>query len=338
MDKKIKDNILANKEGEYFSGKDFKIMKEDCDVYYFDDDKKKKLLLSFRKNVIPNDICINAYNALEKEAKIKHNNRGAAAGKLDIKNLPKYVKKTTKKTKFRTYYIGKDGKNKNDHLSNFVSSGILGYYDKPDRNLYNNTDTNSNNNTNTNNNNNTNKKKNINNKKNKRTRKKKIPMCRTTKFTRDQVEKWEQCLPLIIEADKQFKNLVPDRHKNQLKRAKKTPEFQIKSTSFSTITINYNFRTALHKDKGDYAEGFGNLLVLEKSKSGEGDDYSGGYLCFPQFKIGVDVRQGDFLAMDVHQFHTNTNITSAKKGKNDYGRLSIVCYLRKNMINCATKK
>ena len=326
--KKITDKNLEKKEGEFFSGRDYKIMKEDCDVYYYNNDKSdKKLLLSFRKGVIPNKICVEAYNALEKEAKIKHNNRGAAAGKLDLKKLPNYVKKTTKKTKFRTYYVGKDGTNKKDHLSNYVSSGILGYYDKPDRNLFNPSNIN-------NNNNNSNTKIKI-------SRKRKIPTCRTTKFTRDQVEKWDKCLPLLKEADKQFKKLVPDRHKTQLIRAKKTPKFQIKNTAFSTITINYNFRTALHKDKGDLEEGFGNLLVLEKSKSensNESHDYSGGYLCFPQFKIGVDVRQGDFLAMDVHQFHTNTKINSLIKGKNNYGRLSIVCYLRKNMIKCVKKK
>jgi hypothetical protein len=45
----------------------------------------------------------------------------------------------------------------------------------------------------------------------------------------------------------------------------------------------------------------------------------------------VDVRQGDFLAMDVHEWHCNTPIIGT-------GRLSIVAYLRKNMIKCAMSK
>ena len=55
--------------------------------------------------------------------------------------------------------------------------------------------------------------------------------------------------------------------------------------------------------------------------------YTGGYLGFPRWGICVDVRQGDFLAMDVHEYHSNTPIIGD-------GRLSVVCYLRKKMINC----
>ena len=42
-----------------------------------------------------------------------------------------------------------------------------------------------------------------------------------------------------------------------------TPEFAIGNTAFSTVTINYSWRTALHKDAGDYMDGFGNLIVIE---------------------------------------------------------------------------
>ena len=62
------------------------------------------------KNVISNKDACDAYKSLENEAKIKHNNRGAAAGVLNEKKLPAYVKRITKRQKFRAYYIGKDGK------------------------------------------------------------------------------------------------------------------------------------------------------------------------------------------------------------------------------------
>ena len=138
-------------------------------------------------------------------------------------------------------------------------------------------------------------------------------------------------VPLIVEADKQFKKLIPDRHKIQLLRANKTPKYRIANTAYSTITLNYDWRTALHKDKGDLEEGFGNLIVLEKAKSGFPDckGYTGGFLGFPRWGVAVDVRHGDFLAMDVHEWHCNTPITGT-------GRLSIVAYLRKGMIKCAT--
>ena len=53
-----------------------------------------------------------------------------------------------------------------------------------------------------------------------------------------------------------------------------------------------------------------------------------------------DLRNNDFVAMDVHQWHCNTPLEHSKKTieKGDVGRLSIVCYLRKNMIKCKAQK
>ena len=319
----LSKDAINKKEGQYFSESHYTdhnpVVKSNTDVYGIEEDGTKKLLFKFRKNVIPDKICIDAYNALEKHAKHKNSNRGAAAGKLKLSKLPSHVGKITKTDSFRVFYKTKSGKVSRDNISNVSQSNIAGYYDRPDRNNYNN---------------------NYNNKN--KTKKTLIPMCRTTQFTKKNVEKWNNTIPLIKEADKLFKKLVPDRYKIQLDRANKTPKFQIANTAYSTITINYNWRTATHCDKGDLDEGFGNLIVLEKSKSksklksksknsensdGYIEDYSGGYLGFPRWGICVDVRQGDFLAMDVHEFHSNTPIIGD-------GRLSVVCYLRKKMINC----
>ena len=161
----IKDRIdeakISKKEGHFFDETHFDtIIKEDCDVYVLDENKEKKLLLSFRKKVIKPELCCKAYNALAKEAQKKHNNRGSAAGLLNTKKLPKYVKQTTAKSKFRSYYIGSDGKAKKDHISNYVKSGIIGYFDRYDRNVFNKSN-------------------------GKKTKKNSIPTipCRTTKFT-----------------------------------------------------------------------------------------------------------------------------------------------------------
>merc|ERR1712226_858813 len=96
-----------------------------------------------------------------------------------------------------------------------------------------------------------------------------------------------------------FEKLHPIEHKKQKKRAM-TNEYHIEGTSFSTITINNNWQTALHVDNGDYKEGFGNLTVIENGK------YTGGFTGFPQFGVAVDVRTSDYLSMDVHQWHCNT--------------------------------
>jgi hypothetical protein len=83
-----------------------------------------------------------------------------------------------------------------------------------------------------------------------------------------------------------------------------------------------NFQTTVHTDKGDDSEGFGNLAVIERGK------YSGGETCFPQYGIGVNVRTGDVLYMDVHHPHANLPIILESP---DAKRLSIVCYLRKSI-------
>ena len=102
-------------------------------------------------------------------------------------------------------------------------------------------------------------------------------------------------------------------------------KFVIDNTAFSTVTINHNWRTALHCDSGDFEEGFGNLVVCEKGK------YKGGYTGFPQFGVAFDVRHGDFLAMNVHEWHCNTALQGKKE---KFSRMSVVCYLREKMIRC----
>ena len=174
--------------------------------------------------------------------------------------------------------------------------------------------------------------------------------CRLTHFTRTNFNKYNEGLPFIQKIDQMFKKLIPDSYQKQNDRANLKPHLKIPETSFSTITINRNFRTALHRDAGDYKEGFGNLTVIERGK------YHGGYTIFPQFGVAVDVRSNDFLAMDVHQWHSNTPIYETLEDKqfneklepvfNDnpevgtvgiyekYTRLTFVCYLREKLANC----
>jgi hypothetical protein len=135
---------------------------------------------------------------------------------------------------------------------------------------------------------------------------------------------------------------------------KEKPTYQVADTAFSSITINRNFRTALHMDDGDFREGFGNLSVIERGK------YSGGATIFPRYKIGFNVRTGDFLAMDVHEWHCNTEMyespedkkynkalpkihhdaieTGTMGGEKPFTRISFVCYLREKLRGCKIKE
>ena len=105
------------------------------------------------------------------------------------------------------------------------------------------------------------------------------------------------------------------------------PELKIPNTVFTTITSNYNWRTACHTDSGDFQGGLGNLVVL-------GNNFEGGYLGFPEFKVLIKIMPGDFLLMDVHQYHCNTQI----RIKRDGYRLSFVMYIREDMKSCKIKK
>jgi hypothetical protein len=146
-------------------------------------------------------------------------------------------------------------------------------------------------------------------------------LVRECRFNMDHPEEYKKTIPLIQDVDRLYAKLTPDQYKLQSKKAKQT-HFKIGDTAFTTVTTNVNFQTSVHTDKGDDEEGFGNLAVIERG------EYTGGETCFPQYSVGVDVRCGDILFMDVHQPHANLPI---HKKTEDTIRLSIVCYLRKNV-------
>ena len=144
---------------------------------------------------------------------------------------------------------------------------------------------------------------------------------RECRFNVENPEKYQKMIPLVQEIDRFYKQLQPDHYKKQVRKAQQT-HFRIPKTAFTTITTNVNFQTSVHKDKGDDEEGFGNLSVIDTGK------YSGAETCIPKYGIGVDVRRGDILFMDVHEWHGNLPMI---KKSDDAMRLSIVCYLRYNV-------
>jgi hypothetical protein len=144
---------------------------------------------------------------------------------------------------------------------------------------------------------------------------------RETMFSTQNPDKFKKIVPFIQRINTLYKQLIPENFKKQNKKAKQT-EFKIPKTAFTTITTNVNFQTSIHTDKGDDAEGFGNLSVIEKGR------YKGAETCLPQYGVGANVREGDILFMDVHEWHGNLPI---EKIDEDAIRMSVVCYLRKNV-------
>jgi len=141
---------------------------------------------------------------------------------------------------------------------------------------------------------------------------------RACRFNTDYPDKYKRIIPMIQDVDRLYKKYTPEHYARQNRKARQT-HFKIPGTSFTTITTNVNFQTSIHTDKGDDREGFGNLVVIENGK------YKGGETCFPQYGLGVDVRTGDMLFMDVHEWHGNLPMQLIDK---DAKRLSVVCYLR----------
>lgn len=354
------DDEIKLKEGHWFDENDIKypIVSSNTDVYRLDDEGNKHLLLKFRKNVIPDkhiELGWNSYKDLAKASR----GRGASAGTIDTNSQYWAKRKLVDTKKWSTGYLNpkglemyeslspldenellskcnemsiklKEGLTKEDliqliikksggvskmKVNNQVASNPIGFYESG-KNFAD------------------------------------LP-CRLTHFTRTNFEKYNEGLPFIQNIDKLFQKLIPDSHNKQLCRADEKPHLKIPNTSFSTVTINRNFRTAMHRDAGDFKDGFGNLTVIERGQ------YHGGYTIFPQYGVAINLRNNDFVAMDVHQWHCNTPIYETKEDKlyneslepafkdnpevgtagiyEKYTRISFVCYLREKILSCPDK-
>jgi hypothetical protein len=119
----------------------------------------------------------------------------------------------------------KDGTLSNTNLVDPINSGIIGYFDRNPR----------------------------------------FPYCRQTAFNEKEFSKFKKAYPIIKLVDSKYKELMPDEYKLQREVADKTSQdFVIPNTAFTTVTVNKNWQTAVHTDKGDFEKGFGNLVVCVK--------------------------------------------------------------------------
>jgi len=307
---------MSAKEGTHFQEKDVKtIYDEDVDVYvYYEATDPKPQLLARFRKNVIDHDLIKDGWCSLYKTAAPSRNRGAAAGPIDVKSEYWKRRNPTEITGWSARYK-QDGKTSKMRVNNNVFSSVLGFFEAtPFMGL----------------------------------------PCRLTSYTQKYFKEYKAGIPYIQALDNCFKVLTPEAHKKQFDRAKSNPTYQIEGTAFSSVTVNRNFRTALHKDAGDYREGFGNLSVLEYG------DYSGGYTLFPRFGIGFNIRTGDFLAMNVHEWHCNTEMyeTEAQKKYNaglprifdtkkesgtlgqekPYTRISFVCYLREKLLNCKSSE
>lgn len=157
-----------------------------------------------------------------------------------------------------------------------------------------------------------------------------FPMCRLTAWTANHVSEWHTVQPFFRAMSDVFEKHVPDRFKTQVTFARRTqPDWVIAGTPYTTITVNNTYATGVHTDKGDLHEGFSCLAVLRHG------DYGGGQLCFPEFRVAVDLKDRDMILMDAHEWHGNVQI---EKRSPDAERVSIVAYYRTEIAHCDTKE
>lgn len=163
--------------------------------------------------------------------------------------------------------------------------------------------------------------------------------CRLTAWTGKNLPKWEELRPFLAAIGAEFARHVPDRHRAQVAEAVKTqPAWVIQGTPFTTVTVNNTYPTGMHTDKGDLDSGFSTLATLRR-----GGEYTGGHLLFPEYRVAVNMQDGDLLLMDAHEWHANTDIV-CQCGKTLFGlcagcgaeRISVVSYFRTAMTACGS--
>lgn len=314
------DAEFAKNEGKFFDTTGITIYNEDVDIYGLahEDDiaagKPRRKLLAKFRKNVFKPDQVQIGWDAFRLLAIPSRNRGAAAGPIDTKGVYWSKRKPVDVKGWAARYMQNGVKSKMI-VNNVVASGVIGNYEK-------------------------------------------TPFlgqpCRMTGYTRRGLKYYLHGIPFLEAIDAEFKNLVPEAHKKQHAAVSKHPMYQIADTAFSTLTVNMNFRTALHKDAGDYSEGFGNLSVIEWGR------YHGGETMFPRFGVGVNLRTGDFVAMDVHEWHVNAPIHETKEdaaynktlpdirtrdpttgvvgSQERYQRLSFVCYFREKIAECNEKE
>ena len=153
-----------------------------------------------------------------------------------------------------------------------------------------------------------------------------VKYCRKTAFAKNYFDKYKSGIPFVKFVDDKYKELCPTHYEKQKAISNGTNKnYIIGDTSFTTVTVNKNFRTAVHQDAGDYPDGFGNLIAYREG------NWTGGYFCLPQYKVAIDLQNTDMLFVDVHQWHGNTDFINTNE---DFLRISFVLYYREYMYKC----
>jgi len=292
------------KIGEFYGIKHYeKIINESCFGYKEDG----TILFCLIKENVPEEKRQIFKDIIRGVSKTPTKNRGSSAGYCRPDKMVEEAKTicnkrgeeyTDGKWRFSVYYKDENGVMSKRCQSNLARSGVAGYFDAVAG----------------------------------------FP-CRKVGWSFKNPKKHEQLGELAEIIEEAHKTKCPESYKYHLERASKIhPDLKFNNTIYSTMTLNYDFRTATHKDTGDLKEGLSTLTIFED----EPNNYEGFYLGLPDYKIAFDVRDGDTLIFDAHEKHSNTEynvltdkLPINKLTKNNFaGRMSVVCYCREKLDRC----
>jgi hypothetical protein len=215
LEPKMTGDEIKAKEGAYFTEADADTIYEEDVDVYGLDDKGEKKLLARFRKHVIPLDLIKQGWEAYYQTAAASRNRGAAAGPIDLGSNYWKKRKPVEIQGWSARYK-QDGKTSKMRVNNNVYSSVLGYFEQtPFMGL----------------------------------------PCRLTSYTQKYFQQYRHGLPFIQAIDGVFKDLIPDRHAKQKAAAEAAPQYQIEDTAFSSITINRNFRTAMHMDDGDFKEG-----------------------------------------------------------------------------------
>lgn len=165
-----------------------------------------------------------------------------------------------------------------------------------------------------------------------------LPACRLTAWTGSHLPEWQRLQPLLQLVAGHMATHVPDRYQVQAGWAERThPDWVVPGTPFTTVTVNNTYSTGVHQDAGDLEAGFSTLAVCKRGA------YTGGALVLPRYRLAVDMRDGDLLLFDAHEWHGNTGMRCphtdgdlAKACPAGCERVSLVAYYRTKVARCAS--
>ncbi len=285
------DDELNGMLADFVEKKDMEHYVNETHIGY---DENGEILFYFIKNFFSTDEIDVIIPTIEKASTfIVSLGRGHAAGKLDM-SQPLWAKglkdvKLKEHNYHNKYTLNPEGiSNRKYKLNNPVYSNLVGYYEKPLVNY----------------------KKTI----------KTQPRCRQTQFTARHKDIYSKIIPYMERISGEMAAKLPAHYGKQNQFIQKHRE-RIGQSCYSTITINKNFRTAIHIDKGDFKDGIGTITTA--------GDFEGGEFCLVDYKVAINVKPTDLLFVNVHKHHANLPFEGT--------RYSMVSYVRENIKKCGLK-